>query len=259
MSFFVTLSDTAAAPNETRAMPRSLPTALAAALAAALAGLSGCAAPGAIVSGPTASAPEYRVGDRWVYHVEDGYRVKTVWDETYEVTSIGSAGVTVHVTKKGPSTNAAYTEQWSSPGQLKAGTLCNDDLRRFGTPLVRYDFPLADGKSWGRWYPDDNETARATATLVSAAVDYYARVQGWEKVQGYDTIRLFEIMHLDDETFWRTPTECLYTAWYAPSVRGTVREWRIMQYIEMSGEAGAAGRIRTQSAVVELVSFTPGK
>jgi len=240
-------------------MTGSLLIASAAVVAAALAALSGCAGPGATGSGPVAAAPEYRVGDRWVYHVEDGYRVKTVWDETYEVTSIAAADVTVHVTKKGPSTNLAYTELWSSPGQLKAGTLCNDDMRRFGTPLVRYDFPLADGKSWGRWYEDDNETAKATATIVSASVNYYAHVEGWERVDGYDAIKLFEIMHLDDEMFWRTPTECLYTVWYAPSVRGAVREWRIMQYIENSGEAGSAGRIRTQNAVVELVSFTPGK
>ena len=41
-------------------------------------------------AGPPAPAPDYRVGDRWVYHVVDGYRAKIVWDETHEITAIGA-------------------------------------------------------------------------------------------------------------------------------------------------------------------------
>ena len=53
-------------------------------------------------AGPPAPAPEYRVGDRWVYHAVEGYRAKVEWDETHEVTAIGPAGITVKVTVKGP-------------------------------------------------------------------------------------------------------------------------------------------------------------
>jgi len=231
--------------------------ALAALAAAALAALAGCAStPG---SGPAAEAPTYRVGDRWVYHVEDGYRVKTVWDETREVTAIGPDGITILVTKKGPSTNATFTELWASPGRMSAGPLCNDDMRRFPTPLVRFDFPLAEGRSWRAWYDNVNETAIATGTLVARQVNYFARVQGWERVQGYDAIRVFQIMRLDDDTFWHWPTECRFTTWYAPAIRGTVREERLAQYLEKGGPGPAGGGlIRTLVAVAELVSFTPG-
>jgi len=50
-----------------------------------------------------------------------------------------------------------------------------------------------------------------------------------------------------------------YTVWYAPAVRGVVREERRAQYVEKGGDnAGGAATIRTQYGTVELVSFTPG-
>ena len=64
---------------------------------------------------------------------------------------------------------------------------------------------------------------------------------------------------LDDETFWRYATTCNYAVWYAPAVRGVVREERRAQYVEKGTDnAGGAGTIRTQYGTVELVSFTPG-
>ena len=49
-------------------------------------------------AGPPAPAPDYRVGDRWVYHVVDGYRAKIVWDETHRDHAIAPDGITVTVT-----------------------------------------------------------------------------------------------------------------------------------------------------------------
>src|SRR6476646_7909277 len=84
--------------------------------------LAGCAAgPSGAGSGPPAEAPAYRVGDRWVYHGDDGFRVKTEWDETHEVVGIGPEGITVRITLKGPTTDVTRTELWSSPGQVKVG------------------------------------------------------------------------------------------------------------------------------------------
>ena len=40
-------------------------------------------------------APTYRVGDRWVYHVEDGFRQRFSWDETHEIVSIEPNLITV--------------------------------------------------------------------------------------------------------------------------------------------------------------------
>ena len=84
----------------------------------ALAALAGCAGPGGAGSGPPVEAPAYRVGDRWVYHGDDGFRVKTEWDETHEVVAIGPEGITVRITLKGPTTDVTRTELWAAPGQV---------------------------------------------------------------------------------------------------------------------------------------------
>ncbi len=70
---------------------------------------------------------------------------------------------------------------------------------------------------------------------------------------------MFVLMRLDDEEFWRWATECNYAEWYAPAVRGIVREQMDAQYLDKSGDNASGGAtIRTQHAVMELVSFTPG-
>ena len=69
------------------------------------------------------------------------------------------------------------------------------------------------------------------------------------------------IVNLDDDEFWRFATECNNAVWYAPAVRGIVREQRDAQYMEKGGggPAGGGSVIRTIHASIELVSFTPGK
>ena len=224
-----------------------------------LATLAGCAGVGAPGSGPAAEAPTYRVGDRWVYRAEDGFRQKTVWDETHEVTAISADGITVQITQKGPSTDVARTEQWAAPGQIKVGAVYDNETRRFVTPLQRYDFPLAAGKVSNQRVDNYNE-----ATKASGNINRYVRVRGWDKVTTtagtFDALSMQVIMRLDDDEFWRFATECNYAVWYAPAVRGTVREERDAQYREKGGDDMSGGAvIRTQHAVMELVSFTPGR
>ena len=74
---------------------------------------SGCASwdPGG-APGPSAEAPTYRVGDRWVYRWQDGFRVQIVWDETHEVTAVGPQGIAVRVSAKGPTVDVERIEQW---------------------------------------------------------------------------------------------------------------------------------------------------
>src|SRR5215813_12834411 len=83
-----------------------------------LAALAGCAGPGSAGSGPAAEAPAYRIGDRWSYHGEDGFRVKTEWDETHELTAIGPEGIAARITLKG-GFDVARSELWSTPGQVR--------------------------------------------------------------------------------------------------------------------------------------------
>ena len=144
----------------------------------ALTALTGCAGvAGGAGSGPPAEAPAYRVGDRWVYHGDDGFRVKTEWDETHEVIAIGPEGITVRITLKGPTTDVMRNELWSAPGQVKVGAIYDNTTRRFAVPLERYDFPLASGKVWNQWVDNYNEFTKETGRI-----NRWVRVGGWEKV-----------------------------------------------------------------------------
>jgi len=225
---------------------------------AALGMLAGCAefgSPGE--AGPAVSAPTYSVGDRWVYSAKDGFRSPVAWQETREVTAVNASGVTVRVTQKGPSVDNVRTEIWAAPELVNVGAAFDEETRRFATPLVRYDYPLAPGKSWNQRVRNFNEM-----TKKEGEISNYARVGGWSKVTTpagtFDAIQVRVLRRLDDEEFWRWPTDCNYLMAYSPAVRGTVREEKEAQYIEKGGPDSVIP-IRSQHAVLELMSFTPGK
>jgi hypothetical protein len=223
---------------------------------AAFAAVGGCAGAPGSGSGPAADAPAYRIGDRWLYHGDDGFRVKTEWDETHEVTAIGPDGIAARITLKG-GLDLTRTELWSAPGQVKIGAVYDNTTRRFEVPLQRYDFPLETGKVWNQWVWNYNEF-----TKEKGQINRYVSVSGWEKVTTpagtFDALKMQVVMRLDDETFWRFATTCNYAVWYAPTAKAVVREERRAQYVEKSGEHGGA-TIRSQYGVIELVSFTPGR
>jgi hypothetical protein len=221
----------------------------------ALAGCAGVNAPA--TGGPPAAAPTYRVGDRWVYHAEDGYRVKTVWDETHEITAIAADAITVRVTAKGPSTDVVRTEKWSSPGVVLEGAVYEQETDRFDPALLRYKFPLAAGESWNQRIRDLNKPPGPYGPILR-----YVTVDGYETVTTpagtFDAIRMRVIMTLDDETFWRSATECNDLVWYAPALGAAVREHNESKW-RQKGENGAAVYNPGQYMDVTLVSFTPGR
>ena len=226
-------------------------------IVATLAALAGCAGtPASSGGGPAAEAPAYRVGDRWIYHGDDGFRVKTEWDEIHEITAIGAGGITARITLKG-GMNVARTELWSAPGQVKVGAVYDNETRRFEVPLQGYDFPLAAGKSWNQWVTNYNEF-----TKVTGDINRYVRVGGWEQVTtpagSFEALKMQVLMRLDDETFWRWPTVCNYAVWYAPAARAVVRAELDAQYAEKDGGLEGGATVRTQHGVLQLVSFAPG-
>jgi len=204
----------------------------------------------------TVEAPAYRVGDRWVYRAEDGLRIKITWEETREIVARDRDGHTLRVTQRGPAVSTERSEIWSAPGRLRAGAVFDDEMRRFRDDLRSLQFPLASGDSWNQWAANYNEQLRRDGNI-----NRYARVRGWRTVStpagSFDAIEVLVEMRLDDEEFWRQGTHCLYRLWYAPAVRGFVREqkdawWQESNIVE-------TGRTQSQHAVLELVSFTPGK
>jgi hypothetical protein len=227
-------------------------------VSAALGVLAGCAGVGSPAEGgPAVAAPTYTVGDRWVYRAQDGFRAPVVWQETREVTAVNANGVTVRVTQKGPSVDNVRTEIWSAPESVMVGAAFDEETRRFATPFVRYDFPLTPGKTWNQRVRNFNEMTKREGEISN-----YGRVGGWSKVTTpagtFDVIQVRVLRRLDDDEFWRWPTDCNWLMAYSPAVRGAVREEKEAQYIEKGGPDSIIP-IRSQHGVLELMSFTPGK
>ena len=225
---------------------------------APLATLAGCAGVESKGSGRAAEAPAYRVGDRWLYRAQDGFnRLITTWDETHTISAVNADGITERVTLKGPTLDVARSELWAAPGQVRVGALYEWETRRFATPLDRYRFPLAAGATWSQYVNNVDETNK-----TSGQINYYLRAQSWETVATaagtFDALQLHVVIWLDDEQFWRYPTECNYILWYAPEVRGVVREIKRASYQEKGGDRDGPARIPTQNTFIELVSFAPG-
>jgi hypothetical protein len=236
-----------------------LPAAFVAALAVSL--VASCATPDAAVTGAAspvrADAPQYRVGDRWVYRVREGWRNPVEFDETHTVTAVGADGATVRVSAKGPTIDVERIERWPRPGLVTQGAVFDLETRRFTTPLERYRFPMKSGEHWTQNAANYNELTQRSGTI-----NYYVRVGGTDRVTTpagtFDALRLNVIMRLDDDEFWRWPTDCTYTVWYAPSARALVREVKRASYLEKGGGPDAGGRLPAQNTIIELLSFTPG-
>ncbi len=218
--------------------------------------LAGCAGLPFGADGPPVPAPQYRVGDRWVYRAHDGFMTPVRWEETWEVLAIGPQGIDVRVTQRGPATNVVRNEHWAAPGLVTVGAVFDEETRRFKGELKRYDFPLVRGKTWNQWIDNYNETTKQEGTI-----NRWVTVNGWHRIATpagtFDAIGLNVYMHLDDEEFWRERTYCTYILWYAPAVRATVREEKEAQYQEKSSKFDTLP-VRSQNAVIELLSFTPG-
>jgi hypothetical protein len=221
--------------------------------------LAGCGTPqGSSAPGGTvvADVPAYRVGDRWTYRIESRFRAVGAADETVEITGIGAGGIDVRVATKGGGVDITRTERWSAPGRVVQGALMDVETRRFAQPLERFRFPLASGQHWNQWVDQVNDTAR-----TSGQVNRYVTVRGVDKVNvragTFDAVRMSTLMRLDDETAFRYATECNHMVWYAPAVRGVVREERRAEYFE-KGDLRDGGRMLSQNEIFELVAFAPG-
>ncbi len=225
----------------------------------AVAALAGCGGmPSSGGGGPAADAPSYRVGDRWVYEAQDGFfRNVSHWQETHEVIDVSPQGITIRVTVEGTTIDGTRTEQLVGPGLLLVGALFDNETRRFSTPLERYNFPLTPGKSWNQRIYQVDETAK-----TEGEISHYVRVDGWSSVTTpagtFNAIGMRVSMWLADETPFRYPTSCQYLVQYSPEVRGMVHEEKQCQY-QQKGLSASGIPMRSQNAVLDLKSFTPGK
>jgi len=215
---------------------------------------------GGVVTGANAQsapAPTMKVGDRWVYNVKSGIGLSTTtYQETREVTAVAAGGFKVTVNGKSvDGTDFSRVEDFAGPGSLRSGALCADEVRRYPTPLQRVAFPIAPGQRSSKWVDVVADPAGA-----KGQINYSVRTRSWEKTTtpagAFDAIRIDALITLDDSTPFRNATNCNFTYWYSPAVRGTVRERRSAQYTEIGS---LQQTMPVLNALYELASFTPGK
>jgi len=229
-----------------------------------LAGLAGALVTGCASSplgmsgtaGPPIPAPQVRVGDRWSYHFEDGFRTPVVWDETHQVVSAGPSGIRVRVIGKGPTTDFERFEEWSAPGIITSGPVMDRETRPFVPPMERYKYPLIGGERWNQMF----ETAPGKFGY-NGRLTRSVHVGGYESVTTpagtFNALGMRVFMTVDDEEFWRTADQCNYAIWYAPEVGAMVRQEKEAQYREKGGMDSTA-TIRSQHTSIVLTSFSRG-
>jgi hypothetical protein len=227
-------------------------------IAILLAALALASATARTANAQSAAAPTMKVGDRWVYNVKSGIGLTTMtYQETREVTAVGPGGFKITVTGKTPDgADFSAVEDFAVPFNLRSGTLCLNEPRRYPTPLQRLAFPLAPGQRSSKWVDVVSDPGG-----TKGQINYSFRTRGWDNMTtaagAFDAIRIDVIITLDDSTPFRNATNCNFSYWYSPAVRGTVRERRSAQYIETSDISHMA--IPVLNASYELASFTPGK
>jgi hypothetical protein len=208
------------------------------------------------VPGPAAEAPMFAVGDRWDYLGRDGYRVAIVWTETHEITAIGADGITVHIVGKGSTGNFERTEKWLAPGIVQSGAVYESETDRFDPPLTRFKYPLTPGETWSQSVRNLDQPPGPFGPIRRVV-----NVGGYESVSTaagtFDALKMRIFMQLDDETFYRYPTQCTYVMWYAPAAKAWVKQEQRSYYLTKEGRDTAS--VPGQNATIELVSFTPGR
>jgi hypothetical protein len=221
----------------------------------ALAAIAGCAS---APVGPPVDAPRFVVGDHWQYRVTDNLRRGLVSRLDAEVVAIAVDGsARVRIGYDDGYGRAEWIDEIDGQGRLRSGMLWREGQRPFNPPVQLLAFPLEQGKTWRQAI----DTLRQDTQLKDQIL-IYGTVAGRQPTTvpagGYDAVYIYRIVQLDDEEFWRTRTIRRDAVWYAPEVKAPVREAHEAEYTEKGGGPDMT-TIRTESTVVELVSFQPGR
>jgi hypothetical protein len=218
-----------------------------------LAGVLGCAS--APVGAPIV-APQLVVGDHWQYRVTDNLRRGTVSQLDAEVIAVAGGSARIRLDYADINGRSEWIDEVDGRGGLSSGALWREPPRPFNPPVQLLAFPLDQGKTWRQVI----DTLRKDTELKDQILIYgkvYGRNATTVPAGGYDAVYVYRIVQLDDEEFWRTRTTRRDAVWYAPEVKAPVREAREAEYTEKGGGPDVT-TIRTESTVLELVSFRPG-
>jgi hypothetical protein len=206
--------------------------------------------------GPPVASPRFVIGDHWQYREMDNMRRGAVSRIDAEVVALAGDIATLRIVKADGGTRSEWTDEIDAGGGLHAGILGDASVRRFAPAASLLAFPLEQGKVWRQAVP----TFRTDIQLPDQIL-IYGDVQGRAPVTvpagNFDTVRVYRVVQLDDGQPWRTRTTRRDQVWYAPEVKGVVREAREATYVE-PGDSSAT-QVYTERTVTELISFRPGR
>jgi len=207
--------------------------------------------------GPPVDAPRLAVGDRWQYQITDNLRRGALSQLDAEVIAVSGGSARIRLGLTDNTGRAEWIDEIDGGGRLRIGSLWREPPRPFNPPAQLLAFPLDDGKTWRQ----SIDTMRADTQLKDQIL-IYGKIDGRKTISvpagSFDAVYVYRIVQLDDEEFWRTRTTRRDAIWYAPEVKAPVREARAAEYTEKGGGPDMT-TISTESTIIELVSFRPGK
>lgn len=206
--------------------------------------------------GPPVLSPRFMVGDHWQYRVIDNLRRGAVSQIDAEVVALAGGVATVHIVQFDEGRRSEWSDELDAAGGLHAGMLGGPTVRRFAPAAKLFEFPLEQSKTWRQTVP----TFRSDIELPDEIL-IYGHVQGRTPVTvpagRFDAVQIYRVLQLDDAQPWRTRTIRRDQVWYAPEVRGVVREIHDGEYFEHGDNDPTA--VYTERTVTELVAFRPGR
>ena len=204
--------------------------------------------------GEGAASPQLVVGDHWQYRITDNLRRGAVSQLDVEVVSVTGRSARIRFERVDADGRKEWIDEVDGEGGMVAGSLSGGPVRPFSPPVQLLAFPLAKGKTWRQTI----DTVRKD-TGVKDQILIYGKVNGSVATSvpagTYDALSIYRTIQLDDAEFWRTRTARTDAIWYAPAVKASVREKHEAQYIQRDR---GAGNVRTESTLLELVSFRAG-
>jgi len=204
--------------------------------------------------GEGSAAPQLAVGDHWQYKVTDNLRRGAVSHLDVEVIAVTGRAARIRFDRVDASGRTEWIDEVDGEGGLIAGSLDREPPRPFNPPAQLLAFPLDKGKTWRQVI----DTLRKDTGLKDQIL-IYGRVDGLTATTvpagRFDAIYVYRTLQLDDEEFWRSRTSRRDSVWYAPAAKAPVREKREAQYTERDARSPP---VRTESTLLELVSFRPG-
>lgn len=200
-------------------------------------------------------APQLVVGDHWQYRITDNLRRGSVSQFDVEVVSISGHTARLRIRRTDERGPDEWFDEVDGQGGLVSGSLNGEPARGFNPAVKMLSFPLDKGKTWRQTVDTVRKDGIKDQTLI------YGRVRSSAPVNvpagSFDTVSIYRTVQLDDMEFWRSRTTRTDSVWYAPAAKAPVKETHEAQYAQRGDRNQAI--VRTESTVLELVSFQPGK